>query len=91
MKNNITQGRPYPQGTMYSAVLAAAETKPDSVAYDFMGKETVYNMVAIFPWVNESNWLLYYFTLAVIPFNLLLSSSKKASCSLDKPIFVPNS
>ena len=39
-----------------------------------MGKETVYNMVAIFPFVNESNWVLYYFTLAVIPFNLLLSS-----------------
>ena len=39
-----------------------------------MGKETVYNMVAIFPFVNESNWILYYFTLAVIPFNLLLSS-----------------
>lgn len=39
-----------------------------------MGEETVYNMVAIFPFVNESNWILYYFTLAVIPFNLLLSS-----------------
>jgi riboflavin transporter FmnP len=39
-----------------------------------MGKETVYNMVAIFPFVNESNWILYYFTLAVIPFNILLSS-----------------
>ena len=39
-----------------------------------IGKETVYNMVAIFPFVNESNWVLYYFTLAVIPFNLLLSS-----------------
>ena len=39
-----------------------------------MGKETVYNMVAIFPFVNESNWVLYYFTLSVIPFNLLLSS-----------------
>ena len=39
-----------------------------------MGEETVYNMVAIFPFVNKSNWVLYYFTLAVIPFNLLLSS-----------------
>ena len=39
-----------------------------------MGKETVYNMVAIFPFVNESNWILYYFTLAVIPFNIMLSS-----------------
>lgn len=39
-----------------------------------MGKETVYNMVKIFPFINESNWLLYYFTLAVIPFNIMLSS-----------------
>lgn len=42
MKNNTAKGRPYPQGTMYSAVLAAAEEKPDSVAYDFQGKETIY-------------------------------------------------
>lgn len=39
-----------------------------------MGKEAVYGMIAIFPFVNESNWLLYYFSLAVIPFNLILSS-----------------
>ena len=42
MKNNTAKGRPYPQGTMYSAVLTAAEEKPDSVAYDFQGKETIY-------------------------------------------------
>jgi riboflavin transporter FmnP len=38
------------------------------------GKENVMNLIMIFPFVNESNWLIYYFGLAVIPFNLMLSS-----------------
>ena len=38
------------------------------------GKENVMNLIMVFPFVNESNWLLYYFTLAVIPFNLMLST-----------------
>lgn len=38
------------------------------------GEENVMNLIMVFPFVNESNWLLYYFTLAVIPFNLMLST-----------------
>ncbi len=41
-QSNKAIGRPYPETTMYGAVLAAAERKPKSVAYDFQGKETNY-------------------------------------------------
>ncbi len=39
---NTAIGRPYPETTMYGAVLAAAQRKPKSIAYDFQGKETDY-------------------------------------------------
>ncbi|MBQ8210225.1 MAG: acyl--CoA ligase [Clostridia bacterium] len=39
---NSAIGRPYPETTMYGAILAAAKLKPKSVAYDFQGKETNY-------------------------------------------------
>lgn len=42
LKNTAT-GRPYPETTMYDAILTAAERKPTSVAYDFQGKETKYH------------------------------------------------
>lgn len=35
--------------------------------------DVVKGMIKIFPWVNDSNWILYYFTLAIIPFNLIIS------------------
>lgn len=39
---NTAIGRPYPETTMYGAIVAAANLKPASIAYDFQGKETSY-------------------------------------------------
>lgn len=38
------------------------------------GADTVRGMMPNFGFINENNWILYYFTLAVIPFNIMLSS-----------------
>lgn len=39
------------------------------------GEENVMGLVTIvYPFANASNWVMFYFLLAVIPFNLMLSS-----------------
>lgn len=35
--------------------------------------ETVYGMLSVIPGISESNYMLYYILIAVIPFNIILS------------------
>ncbi len=41
--SSIPQIRPYPSTTMYGAVKIAADTYPDDIALDFMGRKTTYS------------------------------------------------